>query len=315
MYQYTADQYEVLYQEAAGPVTAERIALGRTGAQRTQTTTAGDMLYIRSYPVWKTSGDGGRAKRVKPTKEAQRKLNQRNRRLYVEQLAHANFGREDYYLTLTYTETPRQGMRLTDDYWYDEPLDMDDAKKHLSAYLTRLKRRVRRLGGDLKYIAVTEETWSRHADAHDDHARYHHHLILSCPSVSRDEVEQLWQDMGHSAGRTNCQRLQPDGSGIAALAQYIMKAEDGEKRRDRNGKLYYQHRYTCSRNLKKPVTRTSDHKISRRRVAMVAMDVMHDGMDIFRALYPGYEPTEAPRIYISDYVAGAYIYCRMRRRT
>lgn len=319
MYQYTAEQYEVLYQPAEGPVTEARLGMSRVKAHRTRTVKAGDMLYVTCYPVWKTQDEAKRAKKAKPSRAAQVKLNQARRRLKVEQLANANFGREDYYLTLTYTETPRQGMRLTDEYWQDEPQDEDEAKACLRKYLQAMKREIARRGGnpkDLKYIAVTEETWSKHPDAHDDHPRYHHHLLLSKSVLTRDEIEQLWQRMGHGAGRTNCQHIQPDGAGISALANYLVKAESGKPQgADALGRPMYRHAYTCSRNLTQPTVRESDKRISRRRVAQVAMDVMHAGVDIFRALYPGYEPTEAPRVYISDYVAGAYIQCRLRRRS
>lgn len=312
MYQCNAEQYEVLYHPAEGPVTQERMGLRQVAAQRTQTTRAGDMLYVRSYPIWNTAAEGRRARAVRPTPEAQRKLNQRRRRLRFEQLAHANFGKGDYFLTLTYTPTPRQGEAMDGAYWANEPEDMDAAHKSLMNYLRKLKRLIRKRGGaELKYLGVTEETWSRHADAHDDHPRYHHHILLSRSCLDRDEVEQIWREMGHAEGRTNCRLLQPDGSGIAALCSYMTKMENGRKRE--RAEDWYRHSYTASRNLTKPVSSSADKKISRRRVAQVAMDVRRDGMDIFRTLYPGYEPTEAPQVFISDYVSGAYIYCRMRR--
>lgn len=63
-----------------------------------------------------------------------------------------------------------------------------------------------------------------------------------------------------------------------------------------------------------PQSVVSDRKLSRRRVAKVAEDVMQNGRAIFEQLYPEYECTDEPTVYISDYCAGAYIYCRMKRR-
>ena len=314
MYKCSAEQYEVLYHEAGSMEARERIGLSQVAAQRTQTTKAGEMLYVRSFPIWNTRAESGRARAAKPTQEAQRKLNQRRRRLYFEQLAHANFSRGDYFLTLTYTPTPRKDKRLTDEYWANEPMDMQEAHRSLMEYLRKLRARIRRRGGEeLKYLGVTEETWSRHVDAYDDHPRYHHHLLISRSGMTRDEVEQLWKDMGHAEGRTNCRILQPDKEGIAALCAYLTKMEKGRGKRE-GGLACYSHSYTASRNLVKPITSSADRKLSRRRVARVAMDVMRDGVEIFRALYPGYEPTEPPQVFISDWVAGAYIYCRLRRR-
>ena len=59
----------------------------------------------------------------------------------------------------------------------------------------------------------------------------------------------------------------------------------------------------------------SDRKVSRRRASMVARDVEWNGKEIFEAIYPGYRLMDPPAVRYSDYVAGAYIYARMRRRT
>jgi hypothetical protein len=41
---------------------------------------------------------------------------------------------------------------------------------------------------------------------------------------------------------------------------------------------------------------------------------MRDGKDILEKLYPEYRLEEVPVVKYSDFVAGAYIYARMRRR-
>ena len=60
--------------------------------------------------------------------------------------------------------------------------------------------------------------------------------------------------------------------------------------------------------------RVSDRKVSRRRLALLAEDIMRDGRAILEKLYPGYRVAEPPIVRFSDFVAGAYIYARMRRR-
>lgn len=60
---------------------------------------------------------------------------------------------------------------------------------------------------------------------------------------------------------------------------------------------------------------TCDSKISRRRAALIAADVLVNGREIFEeALFPGFRLVEDVRVTVSDYVAGAYIYAKLRRK-
>ena len=68
-----------------------------------------------------------------------------------------------------------------------------------------------------------------------------------------------------------------------------------------------------SRNLKIVQPRISDRKVSRRRLSKLAANVMSDGRDILEEIYKGYQLAEV-RVTYSDFVAGAYVYARMRRR-
>ena len=71
---------------------------------------------------------------------------------------------------------------------------------------------------------------------------------------------------------------------------------------------------THSRNLKIVQPRVSDRKVSRRRLARLASNLLADAREITEKLYPGYMLAEPPKVRFSDYVAGAYVYLRMRRR-
>ena len=57
-----------------------------------------------------------------------------------------------------------------------------------------------------------------------------------------------------------------------------------------------------------------DHKISRRRVEKLAAETQYAAKEIFERLNPGFWLVEQPEIKVSDYVPGAYIYARMRRK-
>ena len=133
--------------------------------------------------------------------------------------------------------------------------------------------------------------------------------------LTRDEIEQLWQDMPFASGRVRCDRLQPDkNSGLSAVAQYLVKQEKGETLITEKGARKNQHRYAGSKNLKKPEPTVADHKISKRRVQRLATDVRANAKDIFESLYPGYRLCEEPTVRTSDYVEGAYIYAKMIRK-
>ena len=61
-------------------------------------------------------------------------------------------------------------------------------------------------------------------------------------------------------------------------------------------------------------SRLDVRKMSRRRAMKVARDVQIDGREIFEKLYTGYRVAEDIRVTYSDFMPGAYIYCRMRKR-
>jgi hypothetical protein len=46
----------------------------------------------------------------------------------------------------------------------------------------------------------------------------------------------------------------------------------------------------------------------------IASDVRMEGRAILEKLYPGYRIMELPRVSYSDFMPGAFIYARMRRR-
>lgn len=318
----SAERYEWLYDRPAAG--GQDLGMGQVGAQRVKTVRAGDMLYIASFPIWNTAQQSRQARRREKNREAMRRVNQKNRRLYVEQLVHLNFQKGDYFFTATYTERPQGNVRLDEAYYRDEPRDEAQAQDNVRRFIRALRALVKKKGGDvkaLKYLYVTEETNSRHPDPAYEQARYHHHMFISREAgngveLTRDEIEQTWAQMPFASGRTRCEYLQPDRvTGLSGAARYFMKSEKGEEgRRDKNGRTTRPHRYAGSKNLKKPQPLTADRKISRRRVQRLAEDVRKNAKEIFEKLYPAYVLYEEPTVRTSDYVAGAYIYARMVRR-
>lgn len=319
MFTCSAEKYAFLFDKE----NREELLMKGVGNQRVKTVRAGELLYIASFPIWNTRAQAEQAKNAPRNAEAVRWVNVRNRRTRFEQIVHANFGRDDYYFTATYTESPKGNRRLDEDYYKDEPKDEIEAQSNVRKFIRALRALVRRKGGEvkkLKYLYVTEETYTRHPDPAYDRARYHHHMLItrevgSGVILTRDEIEQLWQDMPFASGRVRCDRLQPDtNNGLSAVAQYLVKQEKGETLVTEKGARKNQHRYAGSKNLKKPKPTVADHKISKRRVQHLAVDVRANAKDIFESLYPGYRLCEEPTVRTSDYVEGAYIYAKMIRK-
>lgn len=319
MFTCSAEKYAFLFDRE----NREELLMKGVGNQRVKTVRAGELLYIASFPIWNTRAQAEQAKNAPRNAEAVRWVNVRNRRTRFEQIVHANFGRDDYYFTATYTESPKGNRRLDEDYYRDEPKDEIEAQSNVRKFIRALRALVRRKGGEvkkLKYLYVTEETYTRHPDPAYDRARYHHHMLITREVgngviLTRDEIEQLWQDMPFASGRVRCDRLQPDtNNGLSAVAQYLVKQEKGETLITEKGARKSQHRYAGSKNLKKPKPTVADHKISRRRVQRLATDVRANAKDIFESLYPGYKLCEEPTVRTSDYVEGAYIYAKMIRK-
>lgn len=319
MFTCSAEKYAFLYDKE----NREELLMKGVGNQRVKTVKAGELLYIASFPIWNTRAQAEQAKNAPRNAEAVRRVNVRNRRMRFEQIVHANFGRDDYYFTATYTESPKGGTRLDEEYYRDEPKDEIEAQSNVRKFIRALRALVRRKGGEvkkLKYLYVTEETYTRHPDPAYDRARYHHHMLITREvgngvRLTRDEIEQLWQDMPFASGRVRCDRLQPDtNNGLSSVAQYLVKQEKGETLITEKGARKSQHRYAGSKNLKKPEPTVADHKISKRRVQRLATDVRANAKDIFESLYPGYKLCEEPTVRTSDYVEGAYIYAKMIRK-
>ena len=110
--------------------------------------------------------------------------------------------------------------------------------------------------------------------------------------IDRDELEGLW-----GLGYANSRRLQFTESGLAGLANYIVKSPIGSKA------------WQSSKNLIDPEPTTRDGRISARR----ARELMQDGdRKAFERLYPGYCLADAGAFF-NDVNGGYYINARYYR--
>ena len=226
---------------------------------------AGDMIFGVVYPVFRKSG--ARRGRFKETSEIQKKLNERKSTERLTWLIHANFGKGDLALHLTYGD----GC---------VPESEEAFERDVKNYIRRISRLYKKAGICLKYVYVTE---------YSETGRAHVHMILS-GGVDRDVLEGAW-----GMGRCNADRLQFNECGIVDLAKYITKSERAKYRR----------RYVTSRNLCKPVEKTNVHQWSRKQLTEV--DEVGNPHKRFADLYPGYWLSEFPKVEKNGVNGGMYM--------
>ena len=244
---------------------------------RTKTIRSGEQVEVEVFPVWSTAPTMPDGSPVKKSPEAIARANAKNARKYFERKLNCNFTDQDYRIDLTYA----------DDYLPDA----DQAQRDVQNYLRRVKYACKKQGlPPPKYMGVSEgkREGSRQK-------RVHHHIVISC-GLTRDALEAIWKK-----GRVRTDRLQADRYGYTALARYLMKSPEGAKR------------YFCSRNLKEPVITVSDTKISLRKAERIALAAEESAPAIFTKLYPDHEFVDC-QVKRSDFVAGVYIYVRLRRQ-
>lgn len=273
---YSSDQYIELFDTSCEGEEACRLRHSHVANYRVRTILAGNIFECEIYPIWSCKGEDNEARKAArhKSKAAIKAANERNAKKKLIRKINANFTERDIHLTLTYK---------------GEQPDLAQARKDIQNYLRRVKT-YRKTAGlcEIKYIYVIEGS----DDA--EGKRVHHHLIMS--EMDRDVAERLW-----GKGRANALKLQPDEYGLEGLARYIVKDPRGSKR------------WCSSKNLQEPVISVSDKKISKRRVELIAFDMERDAKRIFESVYKNFDFNDC-FIKRSEFVSGAYIYTRMRKR-
>ena len=277
------------------------IRVGRMG-YRTRTTKAGDRLEAEVFPMFGKNESGTiRKARKERTREAQERANHARSIRRAILLAEENFCREDYFLHLTYKG--------------EEP-DADRCRKDIKNFLRRVKRARKQRGlPEVKYMYATE--------GGEGGTRIHAHMLIS-GGMSRDELEEIWQDTTSGrGGRCRADRLQTEDGQTEAAVLYMAKelwarglkgraAEVEDIARYMTGKPGQKRRWCTSRNLREPKTRTSDSKVTNAKVQRMAGGFAAEAKEIMEKLYPGYRFIRCS-VYHSDIVPGVYIRAVMRR--
>lgn len=252
--------------------------------------TAGEQFEIEIYPEFKTMDDvpaEGKVKRDNST--AQKNLNDKNARKYVERLLNENFGDTDIWITLTYGAG-------------NEPEDMAEAIKNMQNYIKRIAyRREKRGLPNAKYIYITEY-------CPDDEIRWHHHLVMD-GLLDMDTVEFTWK----KGRRNETRRLEKDEHGLTGMSHYITKEKDRKKG---------EKRWNSSQNLKQFRVRKVHSKPpvagkgSYKSIGKYVDGFVKDSANIeeqMKKWYPDYYFTES-KVYYNDFNGMFYIQARMRRK-
>ncbi len=276
---YSAEEYELLFQEPCGPLSErpfEALRHQNVFRYRARTIKAGEQMEVEIYPIWNCRAEVQAARKA-ATREAQRNLNDKNAKRTINRLINANFSTGDLAVHMTYEGTPP---------------DEKQARLDIRNYLRRVRDYRRKNGmSELKYLYVIEYD---SGEGGKKKKRIHQHVVMS--GMDRDEAERLW-----GKGRCNADRLQPDEFGLEALARYITKDPKGAKR------------WCGSRNLKKPkISPPSDTRVSKRKVEKMAEDFEEAPAAILERIFQGYVLNDC-EVKRSAFVAGAYVYARMRR--
>ena len=291
--------YELLYDLPDGEYDGRGI-----GGVRTMTIRAGRTLEVMCYPLIRWSQEAKREAKRRRSTAAMEAVNRRNRERKHMRMIEANFSEAAWVVTLVWPYPVEDYAmcslgELLETYEKRKlPEEIEDTKRDAKRFVERLRRRLKRETGtaeDLRWDFTGEQ--GKDPPRAGLPPKYHIHAILEAPGLTREMIEETWRH-----GVSRCEHLGLSSDGAKRLAHYLNKGVAERK--------WWSH----SRNMVMPVPRISDRKVSRRRLALLAADIMASGPEIFGRLYPEYKLVEEPVVRFSDFVTGAYIYARLRRR-
>lgn len=240
---------------------------------------SGDFLEIDIFEIHKKAKS--RKERAFKSRPVQIALNHKNSTRKLKWLLQANFTDSDYHVVLSYPA--------------DFDVTLESAKKIIIKFLRRVRNRFKYLGYDFKYVYVTEIGKKK--------GRPHHHLIASGDfgeEIFKIEWNKEFEEYKKSKETTYVwsKELEDSDVGYGALAEYLTKSyrytesdEDDDTSEDLVSFADKEHAlglrsYTCSKNLKKPITKTRDGDISYKKLNEFRTDCYN--RDLFEKRYPDY---------------------------
>ena len=253
------------------------------------------------FPVFAKANKRRKAK-YRPTSDMQSRLNQRNAERYITRLLNDNFTEEDISVTLTYN----------DEYL---PSTLEEAEADVYNFLRRLKRLRKKLGlAEIVYVKILGQ------------GRIHFHIPMT-GGVDDKAIQRLWP-----YGYANIIHFEFNENGIEGHAKYIatqfeeldeidifsmfdineVSGEVTEKDGYVSSRTKGKRRFSCSRNIKRPVAEEHDGRISAARVEELCT-VDSGSRSAFEKMYPGYYLADCKPYYNADN-GGYYLHVRMYRK-
>lgn len=277
---YTRYSYEDTFTESIEKLEEKRIEEmlqdGRIKcAYASKTIKAGPQMEIEIYPEFTRKQI--RKYGLPKNRQAQKNLDDRNARKYLERMINANFSQGDIWATLTYSPDNLPGS-------------IEEAERNMKNYIRRVNTARKRQGlPNARYIYITEYSAEKKI-------RCHHHLLID-GGLSMDELEKKWK----KGSRNNLRRVAPDEEGLAGLATYLTKDPKGKKR------------WKASKGLKKPVIRKS-YKVFKEKNVRDMVTGRTEVKEITEKKYKRYIYTRH-EIRYNEINGKFYIYVRMRERS
>lgn len=203
-----------------------------------------------------------RAKKVKESSPAQKKLNSKKAERYFNRLVHTNFEKGDLFIDLSFDEN-------------NLPENRAGVIRAVRNYIARLRRWRKKHGlSQLKYIYVVSDS-----DQFGNKKRLHVHMIIN--AMDRDAAEQLW-----GKGYCDTDRLQFNEYGVTGKVLYMARQAKGERT------------WTGSQNLQKPTPIVSDKAVTRAKAEK--MERNPENREFFEKMYPGWTFTDCLVEYMDE---------------
>lgn len=175
------------------------------------------MCEVTDYHTGRTyKKQSARQKKEKITPLQMALQNQKNAEAQLRMLIDINFHEEDFYITLTYEKEPT----------------LEQAKKDITLFIKKLRRRYVKLGQPLKYIYTCE-----------GERRIHFHILVNrIQDMTVKELKGLWPH-----GYSKKEAYQGEWRDAVRIASYFVKESD--RKLEATG---FKRKWVSSQNLEKP---------------------------------------------------------------
>lgn len=169
-----------------------------------RTTIAGKTIEVEYYYTDRYNKRGyTRKDKVKPTKEAQKKINTKNRERKLRLLINANYGYGDYHIVLDYIRKKGKPDRTK-----------EEMRKDIDKFLRECRKLYKAAGKIFKYIHVMEI---------GKKGARHHHLVVN--NIDIKVLQQAWYKAYEGHNRIKVFPLDDTGQ-YKELASYLIKYTD-----------------------------------------------------------------------------------------